>query len=50
MTVVGGVLLVAGIVLLNLPYTRHSPLLSLLAGLAAGAGLVVAVVVALVKR
>jgi hypothetical protein len=47
---VAGVLLVAGVVLLSIPATRHSPFLSLLAGLSAGAGLAVVVAVTLVKR
>jgi formate/nitrite transporter FocA (FNT family) len=45
-----GVLLVTGIVLLNIPRTWHSPFLSLLAGVCAGAGLAAVVVVTLVSR
>jgi ABC-type uncharacterized transport system permease subunit len=47
---VAGVLLVAAVVLLVIPYTRHSPVLSLLAGLCAGAGFAAVAVVTLVKR
>jgi hypothetical protein len=42
LAVIAGVLLVAAVVLLVIPYTRHSPFLSLLAGVCAGAGLAAA--------
>ena len=47
LAVVAGVLLVAAVVLLVIPHTRHSPFLSLLAGVCAGAGLATAAFVTL---